>query len=426
MGVKIIDDEGIYLRELLERIVERCPRRASASDDERRAAAIVQSEFQSLGLDTRQEVFEFNKSLYATLALHFGLGSLGTVISPVLPQAALALHLLAGVSYYLDSTKRAHVLRGLLPKDESQNVVATLPAIGDPALRVVFLAHLDAAFTGRLFEPENVARMHRLAPPHPLSFLQRGLAVATYSQFVLAGFDLLRMGLGPLSWPLRPIEHLISVPSYLAFASNLDVVLRNRVVPGANDDLSGVVALPILAARLAATKPDEVELVFVATGAEEAGMGGAAALARAHASDWHRGRTVIIGIDGLSNGDLRLFAKEGEVVQHSAPKWLVDGAQRVAARDPRFEEVETFAIPVGGTDVGPFLMRGYDGMCIGCIDPALGAPRHYHLPEDTPANLDWDKLDLSIDFIEALAREVIDVRLGRQSSVGDPRTTIFA
>lgn len=412
MTMKRIEDEDAYVRELLTRIVDLCPRRSSGSEDERRAAAIMAKELAAIGLDTDLESFEWNESLYQMMALHFGVGSLGTLISPVAPHVAFALHLLAGGSYFLDSTKRAHLLRRLLPYRESHNVVATLPAEGEPALRIVFLAHLDAAFTGILFEPATVGRFEKLAPPHPLSFLRRGLALATYSQFALAGFDLLRMMLGPLTLPLRPLEHLIGVPGYIAFLSNLQVVLEDQVVPGANDDLTGVVALPVLAARLAEGKPPDVELVFVATGCEEAGTGGALALASRHAEGWDRDRTVIVGLDSLANGELRLFDREGEVVQRECPRWLVAAAERVVAADPRFDEVRGFSIPVGGTDVGPFLAKGYDGICLGCVDPQLGTPRHYHLPEDTPANLDWDKISFCIDFADAFVREIWRERLG--------------
>lgn len=55
----------------------------------------------------------------------------------------------------------------------------------------------------------------------------------------------------------------------------------------------------------------------------------------------------------------------------------------------------------------PFLAHGYDAIAIVCIDPALGAPRHYHHPDDTVENLDMDQLMRSIDFSEALARAII-------------------
>ncbi len=114
----------------------------------------------------------------------------------------------------------------------------------------------------------------------------------------------------------------------------------------------------------------------------------------------------MIGIDGLSNGEISWF-EDGEVLPMPPPKRLVDTIERAAGSDPRFAEVERFEIPTGATDCSPFLARGYTAACIGCVDRYIGAPRHYHRVSDTPDNLDLEKLGLSLDFVEAVARAVI-------------------
>jgi hypothetical protein len=399
-----------YAQRLMERIVAECPRRQPASDDERRAQMIMADELRRLGLEVQEHSFYFNDNLYANLMLHFGLGSLGTVISGVAPLGGLLLHTAAGVSYWAESTRRAYLLRRSFPWKPSQNILAVRPAKKEMTLRLVVLAHADAAFTGFLFHPDVVKRASQPMPAS-LHFLQRSMAMTTRSQFVLAGFDFLRLLFGPLTWPLRPLEYLLSIPAFIAFALNLEVVLRNEIVPGANDDLSGVVALPILAQRLAAVDPDHVELVFVVNGCEEASLGGADALARDKQGIWEKEKTVIIGLDGLSNGDLRYLEVEGEVVATRVPNWLKSVADETAQSEPRFREVTGFQVPVGGSDVAAFLAHGYDGLCLACVDPRVGSPRHYHRPTDTPENLDWDKLMFSIDFAEQLARAVINRRL---------------
>jgi hypothetical protein len=119
----------------------------------------------------------------------------------------------------------------------------------------------------------------------------------------------------------------------------------------------------MLAERLAAEQPDDVELVFVCTGAEEASTGGALALARAKSrGEWSPADTLVVGIDGMTNG---------------------------------------------ATDVVPFLAHGYDGICLACIDHHIGAPRHYHWPTDTAENLDADQFDRSVAFAEAYVRELM-------------------
>lgn len=403
-------DELTFARNLLDRIVRECPRRRPCSEDERRAHELMRSELAGLGLPGGDlESFHFTESIYANMALHFGLGSLGTAVSGLVPAAGFALHTLAGTSFLLDSTKRAFLLRRLLPQGTSQNLVVTLPAPSGqaPRLRLVFLAHVDAAFTGKMFDPAVVRRMsaHRL--PKPLRFLGRSMAVSTYSQFALAGFDLLRLFLGPLTWPLRPVEALVSMPALIAFLVNLQVVLQDEIVPGANDNLSGVAGMALLARRLLAARPEDLELVFVVTGAEEAGLGGAASLIRQRddAGDWSRRDTVAIGVDTLANGELCFF-EEGEVLSRHVPQWLREVLAEVAASEPRFKSVRSFRIPVGATDVLPFLERGFDGVSVGCIDRDLGAPHHYHLPTDTPENLDARLIIEAVDFSEKLVHAI--------------------
>jgi len=399
------------LRMMVEEIDRQCPQRRPAGEDERQAQMIMKKEFERLGLATEVHQFEFNESLYANIALHFGLGTLGTVVSGVLPLAGLALHLTAGTSYWADSTRRAFLLRRLFPFKPSRNILGTMPSKGEPALRIVFAAHADTAFTGLMFRPE-IVKLIAVDKPGMPGFLKRPMSMATKTQFALAGFDLLRLLGGPLTLPLRPLEALLTVPSFLIFLLNLQVVLKNEIVPGANDNLSGMAALPLLAQRLASIGRDDVEFVFVVTGCEEACLGGSDALARAREGIWDKSRTVLIGLDGLGNGDLCYTASEGEVVPLSTPAWLMEILQEVALSEPRFAGVHGVDLPAGGTDAGPFLAHGWDGVSLVCEDPALGVPLHYHTPEDSPENLDLDKVIYSIDFTEKLTHTIIRKRLG--------------
>jgi len=391
-------DEASWAKTFITRIVEACPRRMATSEDERRAHAIIRGEMAALGLTTETHAFRFNASLYANLALHFGLGTLGSLAAGRSPALGLALHALSAGSYALDSSRRAFVLRRLFPFRESQNVLGTLPARGKPRLRIVFLAHADAAFTGVVFRPA----VTRFAKPGPL---YKSLRVATGALAGLAAVDVAQLVFGR-SRPLSLLRGVLSVPPLLAALLNLDVVLRDHVVPGAMDDLSGVAGMLLLARRLRAKKPDDVELVFVATGCEEAGMGGAQALARDFRDRWDPATTVVLGLDGFANGELRWFT-EGEIFPIPLAPWLGDLMSGVAASDARFTEVRGFEIPVGATDAAPFATAGWPAVTLGCVDPKHGTPRHYHLPSDTPENLDAQKIPMCVDFSERLVDAVV-------------------
>ncbi len=398
---RTITDEVAYARDLIARIIDACPRRMPTSDDERRAQELVAETYGALGAQVRTQEFRFNANIYANLALHFGLGFTGAAVGAVSPLAGAGLCALAGTSYLLDTTRRAFVLRRLFPWGTSRNVVATLPAQGEPRLRVVFVSHVDAAFTGVLFQPDFVRRFG--AKPGPL---YKSLRVATGSLFALAALGLVQAAVGR-SLPLDLARAALAIPSLLATLLNLDVVLRNTIVPGANDNLSGVAGGGLLLDRLRHTKPADVEVVVVATGSEEASLGGADALARAMDGVWSRENTVIVGIDGLTNGELRYFL-EGEVVPVPLDPRLRALLDRVSASEDRFRHVVGHDIPVGGTDAIPFAVRGWPAVTIGCLDPALGMPRGYHTPADNVENLEAEAIPLAVDYAEAVFRAVCD------------------
>jgi Zn-dependent M28 family amino/carboxypeptidase len=247
--------------------------------------------------------------------------------------------------------------------------------------------------------------------PERLDFLGRSLALATGSQAMAAGLSLYRMLRGPAARRLWPAAAVLSIPAVIALVSNLEIVLRDEVVPGANDNLSGAAAVVELARRLAPTKPDDVEIVFGITGCEEAGTGGAVALANRQKDHWEPFRTVIIALDSLSNGELRYFV-EGEIFKVPTPPWLEKILHDVAASDSRFSSVKPYRIPSGATDALPFQANGFDAVALGCMDPTFGSPRYYHRPTDTLENLDLAQLATSVDFTEELVTAIIKARLG--------------
>ena len=403
-------DARSYGRAIIERVVREFPDRPPASEGERGAQEIFRDELEARGCHCEQLPFRFDTHLYRNLAVHFGVGLAGSAAFAVSPLTAFALHTLAGLSYAGDSSKKFFLLRRLWKFRPSQNLVATLPAVGQPRRRIVLIGHADAAYTGFIFRPEVVrALVGKKEGEHKAGLLSRPLRLATASQFALAGVDLAGFLMGPARHLLWPAVGVLSIPSAIAFGTNMEIWLRSRVVPGANDNLSGCAALPLLAERLAEDKPSDVELVFVAVGCEEAGLGGSWALARQKRGEWDTDNTVVIGLDGLSGGRLSYF-DEAEVIHYPLPEWLEGVMQDVSGSETRFADVARHYMGVGHTDAYPFKGVGYDAVTLGCVDPAVGSPAHYHVPDDTPDNLDYDQFALAVDYAEKLVRALINKR----------------
>jgi putative aminopeptidase FrvX len=193
----------------------------------------------------------------------------------------------------------------------------------------------------------------------------------------------------------------------VTFLLNLDVSLRNHVVPGAADNLSGCTASIELAHRLVGSLPDDVELVIVISGSEEAGTGGAVRLAQQleASGEWKKEDTFIIGLDTLCAGTLR-YLEEGELWPIAVPKKMMEAIEKTNAESEKAGGVKAteFVVPSGASDALPFLVRGWDTVCLSCIDPYIGAPRNYHSPTDTWKNIDEKELESSIDYSERFLR----------------------
>ena len=241
-----------------------------------------------------------------------------------------------------------------------------------------------------------------------LTLARAGLPAGAVARFAaaLGVIGLTRLLSGRRLHHLYALEALLAIPAVGAFLLNLDVVLRDHVVPGANDNLTGCAALPVLANRLLRDKPDDVELVFAISGAEEASLGGADAMARRKIEEWDPANTIVIAVDTLSGGDIRFVEKEGEIAPRSIDPELRHAIQRVARRDARFRKVHGLDMPIGASDALAFLHRGYRAVAVSCVDPEIGAPRNYHHPTDVPENIDRARFAESVDFIDQLVREL--------------------
>jgi acetylornithine deacetylase/succinyl-diaminopimelate desuccinylase-like protein len=389
------------VRRLVRTLERRFPRRASGSVDERRAQELLAEEFERRGLSIAWQPFRASRSLYAVLAWHNAVAVAGSVVFIWQPLVGALLQLFAGISYLLDCHYRAYLLRRLVPRVSSQNMIATLPAAAPVRRRVVLTAHADAAPTGWMFEPAFLHLIQRLVPQKP-AILRRHMFGWLASLVVLSVLAVIR---ATTDWWWFPIWYGgLTLASLVPLVLMLQIVLKHRIVPGANDNLSGCAALILLADRLQSGLPDDCEVVLVVTGCEESGRGGAEALAREMKGVWPRETTTFLVLDTISGGELR-YMVEGEIWPIEPPSELVEQIQAVARETGR-EALRAYHAPAGATDAAPLLLAGYDAVCLSRIDERIDLPRNYHLPTDRSGNLSCEQAVETVDLVERLARHL--------------------
>jgi len=344
--------------------------RLSATAGERRSAEWVAGRLAEVGTsDVELRDFRGRHSFGHVHALHFAAGLAGRA------AAALAL-----MGFELDFSGRARPLRRMLPGATGTNVVGRLPARGTRNRTLVLVAHHDAANTGLMWRPELSEGGARREGRPPFSLLPELALLA-----LAAGPSVLRL-------PARAV---------LALALGLSLeVARGPVVPGAGDNATGVAALLALVERLAAERPDGLEVVAVAPGCEESGMEGMAAWMAEEGGRLPKPSTLVLSLDTLGAGEPMVASAEGpmwRVAYRGRDLDLADAGARRAGLDPprRFR--------LGGwTD--PALARLAGLPAISLLSLKGNAFTNYHLPTDTPENVDWVSVERCLELAEATVR----------------------
>lgn len=359
------------------------PTRLTGTPAERNVQIAIGERMTALGYQIDWQPFRFSRHIYGSLALHFGLALVFAAVGLRAPWLGALGHGIVAISFVSEAAFRRHALRAFWPKVETQNLIVTSPASsGITKRRIVFSSHVDSAYTGFMFRPA-VIRMIGAPPPWFLPFLRKQLMLPLASVIALVALEITRSFYGFTAWPATLV---LCVPSLIVFVLNLDVVLRNEVVPGAADNLSGCAAQLVIAEEWAKMVSPDTEVVFAFTGAEEAGTGGAAHLSRHMSSQWDRAITSVVVLDTLSNGKLFML-EEGELVRRKIPSDLAE-AVRNAAAELRVPSPPPYIIPAGATDALPFLVEGYRALALTCIDETQHTPLNYHHPHDTADRVD--------------------------------------
>jgi hypothetical protein len=398
--------------ELRERITRLAAiERPSASPGERRAAEMVAEELEAHGARVRLEEEQAHGTYWWPLGIATGAAALaGVRRSRVAGLVGLAAAALA----WDDISIGPRVLRGLLPKSATTNVVAETGA-RDAERTVLLVSHHDAAHSGLVFHPELPRAVMRRFPR-----LAERAKTTPPTMWPAVGGPLL-VGLGGLLGlsAVRRAGAVVAAGNALAM---LDVGLRG-VVPGANDNLSGVGVLLSIASVLRDEPVDDVRVILLSTGSEESFSEGMEAFARRHLRSLPRDSTYVIVVDTVGSPHLLLLEGEGMLGVREYPKDLLDLIRDCADRagvslwpELRFRNA---------TDGYTALRLGYPAAMIGSVD-RYKFPTDYHWPTDTADRVRYgsvaDAARLCLEVIRRLAKGPPGV-VAPETGAGQPSST---
>jgi hypothetical protein len=302
----------------------------------------------------------------------------------------------AAAGVYDDVSAGPHVFRRILPSRSAYNVVA---AIGPPhADRIaVLVAHHDAAHSGLIFHPALPAFVWRRYP----ALIERNDTSPALMAPVFGGPALAALGSLTGSKLLSCAGGVVSAGATAVFCE----IASRDVVPGANDNATGVVALLALARALAANPARNLRVVLVSAGSEESFMEGMRGFMRRHSAALPRDRTFVLGLDTLGSPHITAIRGEGMLRMRDYPKPALDLVDSVAA------DLGVWLFPNlrlrNATDALIALKAGYTCACLGSVTD-YKAPANYHWPSDTADNVDYDTFADAVRLTEGIVRRLDD------------------
>ena len=374
--------------EELERI-----ERPSASEGERRAAEWLVERFAELGADARIEAEPAHGTYWWPLGIGAALGALGGILAlrgRRLLGAALAAIGAGGIADDFPPGKRR--LRRPLPTRTTYNVVCEIgPA--DAERTIVLIAHHDAAHSGLVFHPElpNVADR--------LGMIERSDTSPPLMAPVVGGPALAALGaLTGRRWLTK-----LGVFLGLGTAAAMAEIGTRKVVPGANDNGTAVVALPALAEQLIANPTENLRVILLSVGSEESFSEGIKAFGERHFDELPRERTFFLCLETLGSPHLLVLRGEGFLKMREYPP------RSLALMDALAAELGIGLFPNlrlrNGTDGLEPLAAGYEtAVLASCTD--LKQPANYHWWHDLAENVDFGTVADGIRLSEAVVRRL--------------------
>ena len=367
--------------------------RPSASAGERQAAEWLVSELAALGAEARIETESAHGTYWWPIGIGTTLGVVGGIAARRGRRLAGALLGAAGAGVIAtDFPPRPRYMRKILPKRETFNVVCEL---GDPqATRTVVLSsHHDAANQGLVFHPGIPKLVSKTGAFQHLDTSPMLMAP------VIGGPILSALGGLTGSRHLAAAGAIVSAGSTAAMA---DIGLH-KVVPGANDNGTAVIALLELARRFLADPPENLRLILVSFGAEESFSEGIKAFGKRHFPDLPVDSTFFINMDTIGSPHLNVLRGEGFLKMFEYPQEALILADRTA-REEGIELMPNLRIR-NGTDGLEALAAGYPVVSI-CSCTEHKQPANYHWPNDVAANVNFDTVESGIRLAEAMTRRL--------------------
>lgn len=385
-------------REHIRVLAEKIGPRGSTTEGERRGSEYCEQVLDRLGLAPQVERFRSARSIYhphlfAAIAL-----LIAFIIYPLAGRATASIAALISVvallSQVMELGLRDNLLRRIVPKGPSQNVVATVRPSEKHEQDLVLVGHVDSHRTPIIFSTKRWLLAYMIFT---------AVGFATFSAQVVLYILGAATQWGWI-WPVS-IPSAVSAILLVAMCVQADSTPFNR---GANDNASGAGLVLALAERLREKPLQHTRVWLVCSGCEEVQHYGATDFFRRHRADFHN--PVSLVFDSIGCAGPAWLTKEGIVIPFYSDRDLVALAEKVAADQPELEARPTRIIG-GNTEMADALRARIPAITLCGIGLNRRLP-YWHQAGDTFDKIDSQVLARTYAFASAFM-QALDERAAR-------------
>lgn len=369
--------------------------RESGEESERKAQAYVAESMKNVADTVEVEDFELHpKAFMGWVLVDVVLMVVSAVLLilsrfdavPALSTAfnivALVLSVLAVAFAVGEFLLYKQMLDPFFPKRRSCNVVCTRKAAGETKRRIIFSGHVDSAYEWYFTHLGGGKLLTTMIA------LSLGSIVLQLAMDIISLFDIPQ-------W-LHITVLVVAFVTLIPILCCIFFVNWKRVVPGANDNLTGMFASMAVLRYMAANdiRFENTEIVAVSMGCEEAGLRGAKAFVKKHAGE-DDVETVFVATDTLRDFDyMGVYNQDmtGTVKLDAQAAAMVKKATEIAGYNLEYANVF-----FGSSDAAAIQQGGMKAVALAAMDPTPA--RYYHTRGDTADNLDPKTIEAGIDIL---------------------------
>jgi hypothetical protein len=358
----------------IKEVVTRFGGRYFGSQQEKEAQLYTKDVLEQYGATTT--LMPFDSALEAhfqSLKLFCAVYAVSLVVFPFHSIAAAIIAVVNTVLFLGHFVTYRHWLDFLFPSKTSYNVIGDIEPTGTATRTLIFAGHIDSV--------KEFKWWYRLKQTGAVLSVIAGVLFPLLSVFMVVaaifGGDWTQYG-----WWFFVVTSPILVVYFDMHGT--------KVVDGAMDNLTGVAVAVEMAKVCAADRPKNTRIRVISFGAEEAGLRGAWAYAKANKEQLLRENALLVNLDSIKDVEyLSIGTRETNT--------LVDfDKEHIAQMEQSFRamQVPVLKIPfdIGASDASAFRMQGLPALCIigmrtDSLDPC------YHTRLDNLANLDGTAME---------------------------------